>query len=86
MILACKGSPSPDDKAATEATVPQTEAAKTPAPPARAKSKRLPFSQRTPRVGDMAPDFELPRLDGDPVKLSAIRDARPTVLVFGSYT
>jgi len=38
------------------------------------------------RVGDSAPDFNLPRSDksGD-VRLSALR-GKPVVLVFGSYT
>lgn len=37
-------------------------------------------------VGDMAPDFCLPRLDGSgKVRLSDLR-GRPVVLVFGSYT
>ena len=39
------------------------------------------------RVGDPAPDFELPLLDRTrTVKLSAFRGDRPVVLVFGSYT
>ena len=38
-------------------------------------------------VGDLAPDFELPRLDGDStVRLSSLVEDRPVVLVFGSYT
>lgn len=41
-----------------------------------------------PRVGDPAPDFELPRAD-DPeqrVRLSSFVGTRPVALVFGSYT
>jgi peroxiredoxin len=39
------------------------------------------------RVGDQAPDFELPLLDRTrQVRLSAFRGDRPVVLVFGSYT
>jgi hypothetical protein len=38
-------------------------------------------------VGDVAPDFELPTLDGAArVRLSSFRGTRPVVLVFGSYT
>ena len=38
------------------------------------------------RVGDMAPDFNLPRSDkSGNVRLSSLR-GRPVVLVFGSYT
>lgn len=37
--------------------------------------------------GDMAPDFELPRLGGgEPVRLSAFRQVSPVALIFGSYT
>jgi hypothetical protein len=39
------------------------------------------------RVGDQAPDFDLPILDRTrQVRLSAFRGDRPVVLVFGSYT
>lgn len=35
--------------------------------------------------GEEAPDFELPTVDGGPVRLSALR-GRPVVLRFGSFT
>ena len=44
-----------------------------------------------PKVGNVAPDFEIERLDrnkkrsGDFVKLSSLR-GRPVALAFGSYT
>ena len=44
-----------------------------------------------PKIGDMAPDFEIERLDrskkrtGEFVKLSNLR-GRPVALAFGSYT
>jgi hypothetical protein len=44
---------------------------------------------RTPKVaeGDLAPDFELPRLDGEGTERLTSRLAeRPVALVFGSYT
>ena len=47
--------------------------------------------KRVPRIGDMAPDFELERLGengkrtGEHVRLSALR-GKPVVLYFGSYT
>ena len=42
---------------------------------------------RAPKVGDVAPDFELQDADGNTtVKLSAFRGQRPVALVFGSYT
>lgn len=38
-------------------------------------------------VGDVAPDFELQRLGGDgTVRLSALVESQPVVLIFGSYT
>lgn len=38
-------------------------------------------------VGDTAPDFDLPLVDGSArVRLSAFRGEKPVVLVFGSYT
>lgn len=40
-----------------------------------------------PKVGDLAPDFELQDPEGRAaVRLSDFRDKRPVVLVFGSYT
>lgn len=43
---------------------------------------------RLPKVGDLAPDFELPMLGmpGATVRLSALRGERPVALVFGSFT
>ncbi len=42
---------------------------------------------RAPRVGDLAPDFELRDCDGaNPVTLSSFRGDRPVALVFGSFT
>jgi hypothetical protein len=44
---------------------------------------------RTPKVavGDLAPDFELPDVDGArTVRLGALLDEHPVALVFGSYT
>ena len=40
-----------------------------------------------PRVGDLAPDFELRDLVGvNPVRLSEFREQKPVALVFGSFT
>jgi hypothetical protein len=43
--------------------------------------------EEAPKVGDEAPDFELPVLHGDgaTVRLSDLR-SRPVALIFGSYT
>ena len=39
------------------------------------------------KVGDMAPNFTLPSLDGKrKVTLRAFRGKRPVALIFGSYT
>ena len=38
-------------------------------------------------VGDVAPDFELPRSDGPgTLRLASLLEASPVALVFGSYT
>jgi len=38
-------------------------------------------------LGDVAPDFELPALDGEgTLRLSSLLAKRPVALVFGSYT
>ncbi len=43
--------------------------------------------ESAPKVGDEAPDFELPVLhrDGATVRLSDLR-SKPVALIFGSYT
>ncbi len=42
---------------------------------------------RAPKVGDVAPDFELVAAEGDEtVRLSQFRGDRPVALVFGSFT
>jgi hypothetical protein len=41
----------------------------------------------SPRAGQRAPDFRLPRLgDGDQVRLSDLWQSRPLVMEFGSFT
>jgi hypothetical protein len=43
--------------------------------------------KRVPRVGQMAPDFELRTPDGkQTIRLSSYRGQRPVVLIFGSHT
>jgi peroxiredoxin len=52
---------------------------------ARAWQKK--YDVQAPRVGDMAPDFELRDANGaNPVRLSAFRGKKPVALVFGSFT
>lgn len=42
---------------------------------------------KTPKVGEVAPDFDLPYKDGDKTaKLSSFAGKRPVALIFGSYT
>lgn len=38
------------------------------------------------RAGEEAPDFELPTLDGEKVRLSTLRGKRHVLLEFGSIT
>lgn len=38
------------------------------------------------RVGDPAPDVDLTRYDGTPLRLASVWAERPAVLVFGSCT
>ena len=43
--------------------------------------------REAPRVGDVAPDFELTTLDGTgTIRLSEFEPTRPVVLIFGSWT
>jgi peroxiredoxin len=52
------------------------------APPARAQGAEvIEAAAQTPRVGDVAPDFELADLQGEQVKLSALSERGPVVLV-----
>ncbi len=45
------------------------------------------FDPLAPKVGDMAPGFELHDASGEtPVRLSEFRDQKPVALIFGSYT
>lgn len=45
-------------------------------------------ASKLPKVGELAPDFELPLLGmkDKTVKLSSFRGDRPVALIFGSYT
>jgi hypothetical protein len=50
-------------------------------------SWQLETDPRAPKVGDLAPDFELQDPEGNVrVRLSDFRGKRPVALVFGSYT
>jgi len=45
------------------------------------------FDARAPKVGDVAPDFELRDVKGEnPVRLSDFRGRKPVALIFGSFT
>jgi peroxiredoxin len=45
------------------------------------------YDAKAPRVGDLAPDFELTDVSGEQqVRLSDFRDQKPVALVFGSFT
>ena len=52
-----------------------------------ASSWQKKYDIHAPRVGDIAPDFELMDTNGkNPVRLSALIGKRPIALVFGSFT
>ncbi len=52
-----------------------------------ASSWQKKYDIHAPRVGDIAPDFELMDTNGEnPVRLSALVGKRPIALVFGSFT
>ncbi len=45
------------------------------------------YGPLAPKVGDVAPDFELRDVNGEnPVHLSNFRGEKPVALVFGSFT
>jgi len=45
------------------------------------------YDPRAPRVGDLAPDFELRDAHGQkPIRLSDFRNEKPVALIFGSFT
>ncbi len=45
------------------------------------------FDAQAPKVGDIAPDFELRDVNGEnPVRLSDFQGQKPQVLIFGSFT
>ena len=45
------------------------------------------YDAQAPKVGDIAPDFELQDAHGEnPVRLSDLQGEKPIALVFGSFT
>ena len=45
------------------------------------------YDAQAPKIGEMAPDFELSDTQGkQTVKLSDFRGQRPVALIFGSFT
>jgi hypothetical protein len=53
----------------------------------KARGKQRQRQDTAPKVGDLAPDFSLKSLDGESTtELSAFRNNKPVVLIFGSYT
>ena len=53
----------------------------------KAKSWQEEFDAHAPKVGEIAPDFELSDINGEnPVRLSEFWGKKPVALVFGSYT
>ena len=48
-------------------------------------AERAYFQAEGPKVGQMAPDFTLPSLDGEELTLSSLR-GKPVMIEFGSIT
>lgn len=45
------------------------------------------YDAHAPKVGDVAPDFELRDVNGEnPVRLSDFHGRKPVALIFGSFT
>lgn len=45
------------------------------------------YDPQAPKVGDLAPDFELYGISGEErVRLSEFRQHKPVALIFGSFT
>ena len=45
------------------------------------------YNALAPKIGEVAPDFQLLDVDGgNPVRLSDLRGQKPVALIFGSYT
>lgn len=45
------------------------------------------YDAAAPKVGDLAPDFELFDIQGEnPVRLSDFKGNKPVALIFGSFT
>ncbi|MBI4186680.1 MAG: hypothetical protein HY530_04125 [Chloroflexi bacterium] len=53
----------------------------------RNKAWQKKYDALAPKVGDIAPDFELCDANGEnPFCLSSFRGQKPVTLIFGSYT
>ncbi len=51
------------------------------------RSWQFHYDALAPKVGDVAPDFELRDVNGEnPVRLSDFRGQKPVALIFGSFT
>jgi hypothetical protein len=53
----------------------------------QAKAWQRKYDAQAPKVGDLAPDFELADCQGEQrVRLSDYRHQKPVALIFGSFT
>jgi peroxiredoxin len=53
----------------------------------KARAWQRQYDPAAPKVGDVAPDFELRDSNGEnPVRLSDFKGKKPAALIFGSYT
>ena len=52
-----------------------------------ARAWQLKYDQKAPKVGELAPDFELRDINGEnPIQLSSYQGKKPVILIFGSFT
>ena len=53
----------------------------------KARAWQRQYDPLAPKVGDVAPDFELRDSNGEsPVRLSDFKGKKPVALIFGSFT
>ena len=87
LLVGCRGQDVPDAPVDASAAAP-TSTPSVEAPPgalipiARDDYGRYQWAPRAPHIGDLAPDFTLPTVDGGTITLSAARAVGDVVVIF----